>query len=257
MKLPVLVFDLETVPDLATGKRLHGLDLPDAAAKAALASLRQQDLGTDFPRLPFHEVVCLSGLWVEKDRIRLFSFSQQDEDEAQILTRFFGIFEKHRPTLVSWNGSGFDVPVLTYRALKHGLSAAQFFDQGEHDRAHKFDNYLSRYQLRHTDLMDVLSLHQGNRSQKMDDVAQLLGLPGKRGESGHQVSHLVDSGQWARLQRYCEGDVLNTWLIYLRWQLLRGGLSAAEHTDWAERTRAHLVAGGRHADFLQHWLGEG
>lgn len=256
MRLPILVFDCETVPDLATGQRLHGLgDLPPEQAAQALAQLRQQDLGMDFPRLPFHEVVCLSGVWVdEHSGIRLFSFSQEQDSEAQILEKFFRIFQKHTPTLVSWNGSGFDVPVLTYRALKHGLSAPRFYDQGELDRARRFDNYLSRYHSRHTDLMDVLSLYQGGRSQKMDDVAQLLGLPGKAGQSGHQVSQMVRDGQWAALRQYCESDVLNTWLIFLRWQLLRGGLTAEAHQQWVAQTQDHLQGHPTQQEFLRRWL---
>ena len=58
---PVLVFDIETVTALKAGRQLYQLDLSDEDASQALAKIRRQESGTDFPRLPLHEVVCISG----------------------------------------------------------------------------------------------------------------------------------------------------------------------------------------------------
>lgn len=254
LNLPILVFDIETVPDMAAGKRIHGLNLPDDQAALALSNLRRQDLGHDFPRLPFHEIMCISGLWVEAGSLRLFSFSQQNMSEAELIGRFLAIFDKHFPTLVSWNGSGFDLPVLLYRAMLHGLSAAGLLDQGELDQSRRFNNYQNRYQIRHTDLMDRLAMFNNRNFQKLDDVAQLLGLPGKQGQSGHDVSDQVKSGDWEGLCTYCESDVLNTWLIYLRWQLLRGHMDTEGHDEWVQLTRDFLSLQKRHSDgFLRAW----
>jgi len=247
--LPILVFDIETVEDVETGKRIHQLDLPDAEAALALANLRKQETGQDFPRLLFHEIVCISGLWIEDGSMKLFSFSQADLTEAQILEKFLGVFDKREPTLVSWNGSGFDIPVVLYRAMLHKLSAVGLLDQGEHDSQKRYNNYQNRYHQRHTDLMDVLAMFNNRNFQKLDHVAQLLGFAGKQGTSGYDVAGMVRAEQWSELTQYCESDVLNTWLIYLRWQLLRGALDLGGHEEWLQLTQDFL-ADGRHKGML-------
>lgn len=255
--LPVLVFDIETVPDTEAGARLFGLELPPDEVALAMNNLRRQEINSDFPRLPLHEVVCISGLWVTDEQIQLFSFSQQDPktgqrfSEKEILSKFLGIFDKRFPTLVSWNGSGFDLPVLMLRAMRHGLSAAGLMDQGERDSKRKFDNYQNRYQSRHTDLMDCLAMFNTRNFQRLDDVAVVMGFPGKQGESGYNVSDYVKQDQWTELCQYCESDVLNTWLIYLRWQGLRGYLSVDEQQHWMSQTRDYLQ---QHAPQQQHFL---
>lgn len=258
--LPVLVFDIETVPDTAAGAQLFGLNLPPEDVALAMNNIRRQEVNSDFPRLPLHEVVCISGFWVTEEQVQLFSFSQKDVNnqhqmtEKEILSKFLGIFDKRFPTLVSWNGSGFDLPVLIFRAMKHGLSAAGLLDQGELDRSRKFDNYQNRYQLRHTDLMDCLAMFNTRNFQRLDDVAVLLGFPGKQGESGYNVVDYVKNDQWAQLCQYCESDVLNTWLIYIRWQLLRGHLSQDEHQHWITITQDYLQAHAPQQQvFLKAW----
>jgi len=257
---PILVFDIETVPDIQTGQRMHGLDLPASETLQALSQLRRAeaygryDGSTDFPRVPFHEVVCISGLWVSSGEMKLFSFSQEEMSERDIIARFFSVFDKHFPILVSWNGAGFDVPVLTMRAMYHELSAPGFYDQGEHDQRRRYDNYQNRYQTRHTDLMDAMALFNNRLFQRLDDVAQLFGLPGKQGVSGLDVSGQVQAGLWHELTTYCESDVLNTWLIFLRWQRLRGQLDESDYTTWVQHTEDFLAEHAVHREgFLADW----
>lgn len=250
---PVLVFDIETVPDVKAGANLFGLNLPEDETRLAMNNLRRQEVDSDFPRLPLHEVVCISGLWAEDGQIKLFSFSQQDMSEKQILSKFLGIFDKRFPTLVSWNGSGFDLPVLLMRAMLHGITAAGLLDQGELDSSRKYNNYQNRYQNRHTDLMDSLAMFNGRNFQRLDDVAQLLGFPGKLGDSGYRVTDYVQGQHWDKLTQYCERDVVNTWLIYLRWQLLRGHVSVDAHQQWLLATADYLAEQPQHQQFLNIW----
>ena len=112
MRLPVLTFDIETMTDLRSGAHLYGLDLPEADLEAALTKLRRQESGMDFQRLALHEIVCISGLWLDdQGQMKLFSFSREQYSEAEILSKFLSIFDKRLPTLVSWNGAQFDLPV--------------------------------------------------------------------------------------------------------------------------------------------------
>lgn len=253
MRLPILTFDIETLTDLKSGAHLYGLDLPEADLDAALAKLRRQESGTDFQRLALHEIVCISGFWLDENGMKLFSFSRENYSEAEILKRFLSIFDKRQPTLVSWNGSQFDVPVILFRAMYHGLSAPSLFDQGEIDSQKRYNNYQNRYHHRHVDLMDVMAMFNGRHFQKLDDIAHLLGFPGKRGDGAYHVPEYVRTEQWQQLTSYCEGDVLNTWLIYLRWQLLKGQILASDHQHLVKSTIQYLATQPQQAEFLAVW----
>ena len=254
MRLPVLVFDIETLTDLKAGAHLYGLDLPPEDTEQALSKIRRQESGMDFQRLPLHEIVCISGLWIDENgAMKLFSFSQEHYSESEILKKFLSVFDKRYPTLVSWNGSQFDLPVILFRAMYHGLSAASLFDQGEIDTQKRYNNYQNRYHNRHVDLMDVMAMFNGRHFQKLDDIAHLLGYPGKRGISGYFIPEYVKNQQWLELTSYCEGDVLNTWLIYLRWSLLKGQLSLEDHRLWTQATIHFLQNQPQHKAFLDVW----
>ncbi|MEB3754947.1 3'-5' exonuclease [Acinetobacter sp. MD2(2019)] len=254
VRLPILVFDIETITDLKAGANLYQLHgLSDDDVESALNKLRRQDSGTDFQRLPLHEIVCISGLWVDEKGFKLFSFSQADYSEAELLQKFLSIFEKRTPILVSWNGIQFDLPVILFRTMLHGLSAPNLFDQGELNRQKRFSNYQNRYHQQHVDLMDAMAMFNGRNFQKLDEIAQLLGFPGKRQDAGYLVPQQIKQQAWADLTAYCEGDVLNTWLIYLRWMLLKGQLLREDHQQLVVNTIAFLRTQPQHQHFLTLW----
>ena len=143
---------------------------------------------------------------------------------------------------MSWNGSGFDLPVLHYRMLRHCIASPTYWDAGERDRDFRWNNYLNRYHARHVDLMDVLAAYQARGRASLEHAALLLGLPGKLGMSGEQVFAHWKSGRVAEIRAYCETDVLNTYLVWLRFGLVRGLLSATAHSQEVERARAWLVS---------------
>ncbi len=132
----VFVFDIETVPDVASARRLWGLDgLDDDGVAAVLFSKRQQETGgSDFLRHHLHRVVAISAVFREGERFNVWSLGDEEAGEAELLRRFFEGIERYTPTLVSWNGGGFDLPVLHYRALLHGISAPRYWDTGDDDR---------------------------------------------------------------------------------------------------------------------------
>jgi predicted PolB exonuclease-like 3'-5' exonuclease len=112
--------------------------------------------------------------------------------------------------LVSWNGGGFDLPVLHYRALKHGIQAERYWNIHNF----RYDNYLNRFHERHTDLMDVLAAYQPRAYASLDDIATMLGFPGKLGMSGDKVwQTYLQEGGIQKIRDYCETDVLNTYLM--------------------------------------------
>ncbi len=252
----VLVFDIETVPDVELGRELHGLQgLDDAAVATAMFAQQRAATGTEFLPHVQQRVVAISCVLRAREQLRVWSLGDPSAGEAELIARFFEGVERFVPTLVSWNGSGFDLPVLHYRSLKAGIQAPIYWDTGEGDRDFRFNNYLSRYHARHTDLMDVLSGYQGRSRGALADVAALLGLPGKLGFSGAQVWDAWLAGDIVGIRRYCETDVLNTYLIWLRFEHLRGHFTRERLEAEQESVRALLRdANEPHfAEFLRAW----
>ncbi|MCB1745177.1 MAG: 3'-5' exonuclease, partial [Gammaproteobacteria bacterium] len=153
------------------------------------------------------------------------------------------------------NGGGFDLPVLHYRALIHGIESPTYWDTGQHDSQFRFNNYLSRFHQRHTDLMDVLSGYQPRASASLEEMALLCGFPGKLGMSGARVWEAYQAGEIESIRNYCETDALNTYLLYLRFERIRGHLDPSGYEREIERLRAHLRQDGRaHMQaFLEAW----
>jgi predicted PolB exonuclease-like 3'-5' exonuclease len=221
-------FDIETVPDVEFGRRMWDLgELDDKDVGTAMTFMRQQQAGSDFLPLHQHRVVAISVALRTGDSFRVWSLGDEDSDEDELVRRFFDGIERYSPDLVSWNGGGFDLPVLHYRALKHGIQAPRYWETGDSDRDFKWNNYINRYHSRHTDLMDVLSGYQARARASLDQAAVLLGFPGKLGMSGDKVWQCWLDGGIREIRDYCETDVLNTWLVYLRYEFMRGNLDEA------------------------------
>ena len=238
----VLAFDIETVPDVEFGRRLHGLaGLSDKQVGYVMQTRQREQTGSEFLSLEQHRVVAISVGMRSRDGFRAWSIGDPDSSESELVRRFFDGIERYTPTLVSWNGSGFDLPVLHYRALRHGIQAHRYWEMGDEDQSFRWNNYLSRFHWRHVDLMDVLAGFQGRGRVRLDSMAQLLGLPGKLGMKGEDVWAAYLDGRAADIRNYCEADVLNTYLVYLRFERMRGRLDAAEHE--------------RECDLVRDWLG--
>jgi predicted PolB exonuclease-like 3'-5' exonuclease len=220
-------FDIETIPDVEFGRRMWHLEgLSDEDVGTAMTFMRQQKTGSDF--LPLHQqrVVAISVALRTGDSFQVWTLGDRDADEAEIIRRFYDGIDRYSPDLVSWNGSGFDLPVLHYRALKNGIQAPRYWEMGDADREFKFNNYLNRFHWRHIDLMDVLAGYQVRGRASLDQMAVMLGFPGKLGMSGDKVWQCWLDGGIDDIRNYCESDVLNTSLVYLRFEFMRGNLDA-------------------------------
>jgi predicted PolB exonuclease-like 3'-5' exonuclease len=253
---PTLVFDIETVPDLDGGRRLLGLSTAsDEEVWTAMRALRHAERGNEFQPSHLQRIVAISCVLRAGDNLRVWSLGDLEADEAELIQRFFDGIERYRPVLVSWNGSGFDLPVLHYRGLLHGARARAYWDCGGFERDAKWNNYLARYQFRHTDLMDVLALYSSRNYAPLTQVAQLLGFPGKLGMDGSKVFDAYREGRLADIRAYCETDVLNTWLVYLRFQMMRGNLDDNGYAREVGIVQDHLRASEapHFAEFLDAW----
>lgn len=252
-----LVFDIETVPDTDLGAQILGLDgIPAEDVAKAMFFNRMQESGTEFLPLFQHRVVAISVvLRSGNEDFAVWTLGEEDSDEAEQVRRFYDGIARYRPTLVSWNGSGFDLPVLHYRALRHGIQAPAYWEIGDNNRDYRFNNYLSRFHWRHVDVMDVLSGFQPRARAPLDAVATMLGFPGKMGMSGDKVWDAYLAGELSAIRNYCETDVLNTYLVYLRFQFMRGELTEAMLEREFQLVRDTLAeAEGAHlSDFLDAW----
>jgi len=218
-------FDIETIPDVEFGRRLYDLEgLSDDDVGTAMMFKRQQATGSEF--LPLHQqrIVAISVALRSGDSFRVWSLGDKESDEAEIVRRFFDGIDRYTPDLVSWNGGGFDLPVLHYRAMKHGIQAPTYWEHGDNNREFRYNNYQSRFHWRHVDLMDVISGFQMRGRASLDQMALLLGFPGKLGMSGDKVWQCWLDGGIDDIRNYCETDVLNTYLVYLKFEHMRGNL---------------------------------
>ncbi len=255
--IPVLSFDIETIPDIAGIRVLHELPATLSDSEVAEFAFQKQRAknGSDF--LPHHlqRVVVISCALHGDDGFKVWSLAEPKSGEGDIIQRFFDGIAKYTPQIVSWNGGGFDLPVLHYRGLMHGVTAPRYWDLGEDDRDFKWNNYISRYHTRHLDLMDLLAMYQPRANAPLDDLAKLMGFPGKLGMDGSAVWGAWQAGQIDDIRDYCETDVVNTYLVYLRFQQMRGHLTNSAHDAVIDVIRQHLTAldAPHWREFLAAW----
>lgn len=245
MTTPILAFDIETVPDVAGIRRTCDLpaDLDDAAVVEWFAQKRRGTTGNDFAPHYLQRVVAIAcALRTGGSEFKVWSIGEVDDPEPELIRRFFDGIEKFTPQLVSWNGGGFDLPVLQHRALICGVVAERYWDWGDQDKDFRFNNYLARFHTRHLDLMDVLAMYQARAGAPLDGIARLCGFPGKLGMDGSEVAAAVARGELREVRNYCEADVVNTLLVYQRFRLTRGELSAGEYAKEIALVRDRLAA---------------
>jgi 3'-5' exonuclease len=218
----VIVRDFETVPDLAAAARM--LDMGDATD----ADVRYA-LGPGFPKHPLHKIVCIGALVASRQaegwRVDALGAPHTGErSEAKLISDFVEKIGQLRPQLITFNGHSFDLPVLRYRAMVNRVSAGGLLSRP----------YFNRYTDDALDLCDVLGSYVPGAKVKLDEVSKILGLTGKpEGVDGGQVEGMVLAGQIEEVARYCESDVLNTYRVWLVYELFRGSTTVKEF-DWSE-----------------------
>jgi hypothetical protein len=247
---PILAFDIETVPDCPGLRKIHGLpeDLPDADVAEIAFQKRRVQTGGDFLPPHLQRVIVISCVARDDEGIKIFTIGEPERDEKAAIQRFFDAVERKVPQLVSWNGKGFDIPVLNHRALIHGVCCSRFWQTGEEDQSFRFNNYVNRYQTRHLDLMDQLAMFNSRNFAPIDDLARLAGLPGKIGVGGAEVWSAYRRGEIQAIRDYCEADVVNTFVLFLRFQLMRGLLGQEQFASECDLLRETL---GRRPE--PHW----
>lgn len=229
----VVVFDIETIPDLVAGRALMGEaaeGLTDAALREGLGARyarEGQEAATAFLKPPLHAIACLALLVAEREESRepwrvrrLAARHVGDTPEAEILALFERTLAgRPAPILTGFNTSGFDLPVLRYRAIATGVAMPAL--NGANGR-----NYGYRYGTDHIDLADRLSGFRASPMPSLAEAAALIGLTAKAGMHGADVEPAMAAGRGAEVATYCETDVCATWLVLLRFWQATGALGA-------------------------------
>ena len=248
--MDTLIFDIETIPDADSGRRLYDFkDLSDEDVVRALEQLQYQKNGSTFMPHYLHKILVISLIHVSGQEIKICSLKGE---EKEIVRQFFVGLEKYRPELVSWNGKRFDLPVLHYRCLLHRVVSPSYWETGDNETNFRYNNYFNRYHWRHLDLMDVLAGYNSYAVAPLDKIAKLIGAPGKSGIDGSRVWDFYLQGKLEEIINYCEADVVNTYLVYLRFQLIRGKLTPEHHDK--DLKRLYRLLGGAEYKHLHRFI---
>lgn len=258
----LFVFDIETIPDTDVVCNLLGIESNNISfLRNELEKYHiETSNGNSFPRQMFHKPISVSILIADINKnnsteyykiLKVGTFSSMKNTEKEIIEKFFDYLCKYLPRIVDYNGRTFDLPVMKYRAMKYCISAPKLFKAGD-----KWNNYQQKYSIDwHCDLLDVLSDFGSSCRCKMNEICSILGIPGKIGIDGSQIIEMFDNGKLKEIDNYCETDVINTYLVYLHYQLLVGSISNKDFIKMNKDLIRYLLDENKEHfnEFLNEW----
>jgi len=255
-----LVFDIESVADGALVSKLQypgeQLEPRDAIARFRAELLEKK--GSDFIPYTFQLPVSVAIAKVTSD-FELIDLVVLDEPEYrphEITKIFWRGWEAYRgPTLVTFNGRGFDVPLMELAAFRYGVSVPQWFD----DTVRTYEQRRNRYNTKsHLDLHDLMTNFGASRfNGGLNLAANLLGKPGKMDVQGDMVQDMYDEGRLGEINDYCRCDVLDTYFVFLRTRTLVGDISLEREHDLIVGAKEFITQRAddvsAYRNYLQRW----
>lgn len=255
-----LVFDIESIADAALVAKLRYPGEPltpqEAVRRYRDELLEKHD--SDFIPYTFQLPIAIVAAKVAED-FRLIDLVSLDEPEFRphVMTeKFWRGWEAYKtPTLVSFNGRVFDLPLLELAAFRFGLALPKWFAL----TAKTYDQPRNRYNTEaHLDLNDVLTNFGASRFHGgLNLAANLLGKPGKIDVKGHMVQDLYEQGQLAEISDYCRCDVLDTYFVFLRSAVIVGQLKLEDEQAIVAETKQWLIDRAEkclaYRRYLEHW----
>ena len=253
------VFDIESVADPVLVSKVHfaGQVPPEESVRRYRDELLTQN-NSDFIPYTFQVPVSVAVGKVAKD-FSLLDLVVLDEPAFRphkICDDFWrGWLAYKRPTLVSFNGRGFDIPMLELAAFRYGIPMPQWFAMD----AKQYEQPRNRYNMKaHIDLHDILTNYGATRfNGGLNLAANLLGKPGKMDTQGFMVQDMYDAGKLAEINDYCRCDVLDTYFVFLRTMVLAGSLPLESEQklvkitrDWITQLSEKIPA---YRQYLDHW----
>jgi len=254
-----LVFDVESIADaeLVAKIRYSGESLEPAEAVQRYRAELMEKYQSDFVPYTFQIPISVAVGKVTAD-FQLIDVVVLDEPEFRphvITENFWRGWEKYRrPTLVTFNGRGFDLPLLELAAFRYGLQIPGWFQGGK-----AYEQPRNRFNTKaHIDLCELLTNFGCTRfTGGLNLAANILGKPGKMDVQGDMVQDMYDAGRLAEINDYCRCDVLDTYFVLLRTLVLTGRLPLGKEQEliattkqWLERKSEGVSAYGL---YLEHW----
>ncbi len=249
----ICIFDCETIPDVELVKKEYKVSGSDLDIINQAFEIQKEKSGNSFLPIAFHKVVTISAVITDNDfnflKVGSFPRDLTDTEEIDILKNFLGFIDSKKPKLVSFNGNGFDIPMLFLRGMKYNLSCKAFFNSD------KWEGYRSRYsEKKNLDLLDSLAHFGAVRGLKLDTVCSMSGIPGKFDVSGNQVHELFYEDKLNEIIDYCESDVLNTYWVMLKYEILKGNLNLVNYKTILEGFLEKLPQNKNYSEIFTNFL---
>jgi predicted PolB exonuclease-like 3'-5' exonuclease len=252
-----LIIDTESVPDgrlIARVKYPNERLTPEEAVLKAQAEARDKSgSGSDFLPVSFQYPVAVSVLVVEDYAVKgIRCLDSPSYRPRQIVESFWSIpdvyHKKNQPIqLVTFNGRGFDLPLLEMAAFRFGVRCGNDY----------LANIRKRFDFRHLDLLEWITNFGACRSQGTGGLnlfSKLLGKPGKMGVSGDQVYEMYQAGKLKEINEYCTFDTLDTYFVFLRTRVMTGELSLEKEREVVRQTRDWIASKTGDIPALQQYL---
>ena len=251
--------DTETIPDFDLISKITDIDKEDHVAIVKWLEEGKEYNQTFKPI--YNQIVECSIAFYADGKFGIDSLANPelstDESEEEILELFTDIVNGSDPNhrVFTWNGEGFDFPVMRMRAMKYGTSLQNYWNTED---TRKWNGYFNRYQTLHTDLMDILAGYYVGRNASLNDTAIMCGLPGKIGAGGDKVLSMYLKGDLESIRQYCEIDALLTFLLGLRF-LKTQGIPKRHYLERLEAVLDYLDDSDNQESneyfsiFLNHW----
>lgn len=223
----ISIFDCETIPDFEALRAVFGYEGSDEEVANLAYKAQKEKTGSEFLPVNFHKIVNISSVITDHKAQFIRVSSINGEDEKEILEKFTNFINKNIPRLVSFNGRGFDLPLIAIRSMKYNLPFGMYFKvEDKNLNIGKWNNYRDRYSgAFHLDLLDSFQEFGSIRGISLDGLCKTYGLPGKYDTHGDQVLELFLNGEISKISEYCESDALNTYLLYLKYEIIRENLN--------------------------------
>lgn len=227
------VFDCESILDFDALRECFGYEGSDEeVAKEAMRNHEEKTNSTFLP-LPFHKLIAISAVIGDEYGAFQKVSSLKANNEEELIKSFLQFIDSKNPRLISYNGRCYDIPLIMLRALKYNFSCPSYFESNNTRlNKNKWENYRVRYSDRfHLDLMDQISEFGAARGLKLDEICKCIDIPGKYDVSGDQVLNLYFEDKIDKINEYCESDVLNTYWLFLKFELLRGNINKDDYLN--------------------------